>query len=103
MTSVELAVQVQKKATTALLNPDEVTTQLAETAAGEALELVQNKEIPDAMMVDLALFRLKLWLKVEIDEHDKKLADAAIKMANGKDMASGKTTHCVVKNRISEW
>lgn len=63
-------------------NKTEVTTEVLSLALNEAIELIENKPLPQAMLIDLAMFRLRLILKVaNISEIDVKLADMALAKA----------------------
>jgi hypothetical protein len=97
---------LELRAKTALSNLDEVTPAMLEQALSEALELTDNKPIPQVMLVDLAMFRLMLSVKAIPTEMDERLANAAISRAQKtKDVADSATSAPFVKygNRSSEW
>ena len=50
-----------------------------EAAANEAIELIGKKEIDDTTALDIAFYRLKLRLKIVIDEADAYLYESALK------------------------
>lgn len=95
------------RAKTALFNQSEVTQELCDRAWAEAVELTRNKPIPTAMLLDLAFMRLKLYLKIEVDETESKLAFLAIKEAEKLSAATsgGGTAPAGIKvnKRVSEW
>lgn len=98
------------RAQTALFNPQEVTQALCEVAWGEALELTYSKPIPVTMLLDVAFMRLKLHLKVEVDEIESKLAFMAIKEADrtsvtvdSNGVVSALDTGVKTSKRVSEW
>jgi len=98
------------RATTALFNQSEITQELCDTAYGEALDLTGNKPIPVTMLLDLAFMRLKLHLKVEVEDVESKLAFMAIKEAErtsvvvGSDgVLSALDTGVKTSKRRSEW
>lgn len=69
------------RAKTSLLNPFEVTDDVLEHASGEALELALGRDIPSAMLLDIAIVRLKLWLKVDVEPSEMTLYTHALKKA----------------------
>lgn len=77
----ELILKLESRAKAALYNPNEVTEAVLLAAMTEALELTENKPIPEPMVIDLAILRLKMILKVEPSEFDMKLGSDAIKAA----------------------
>lgn len=89
MTLSELVAKLQSRAETSLLNQAELTPQALETAASEAMELTENKPIPTTMLLDLAMLRLMLLLKVEPTELAIQLATQAIKKAGSLKVDDG--------------
>jgi hypothetical protein len=81
MTLLELVAKLQSRATQSLFNQEEVTPEVVETAAMEAMELTENKPIPTTMLLDLAMLRLMLLVKAEPTELAIQLANQAIKRA----------------------
>jgi len=98
------------RAKTALFNQSEITQELCETAWSEALDLTNNKPIPETMLLDLAFMRLKLHLKIEVDETESKLAFMAIKEADRRSVTidsngvvSSSDAGIKTSKRISRW
>lgn len=96
------------RAKTSLFNSNEVTPELCEVACVEAKELTDNKPIKTTMLIDLAIVRLKLHLKVEVDPIEEKLAMNAIK--ESKLIPATESTGAEIKKstiktgiRTSEW
>ena len=81
MQVAELIILLETQAKTSLLNQEEVTQAVLERASLQALELVENKPIPTTMLVDLAMLRLMLLLKVQPTELEAQLANQALKKA----------------------
>lgn len=77
----ELIIKLESRAKAALHNQAEITPERLEAAMTEALELTESKPIPEPMVIDLAILRLKMILKVEPSEFDMKLGSDAIKAA----------------------
>ncbi|EJP76213.1 MULTISPECIES: hypothetical protein [Campylobacter] len=93
--------QLYNRARQSLLNQAEVTQELCKKAAQEAQELTQNKQIPTPMLLDLAMFRLKLHLKVEIEEWEASLAKEALKLAQSLKSSDNEPGTCSVGMRES--
>lgn len=81
MQVAELIILLETQAKTSLLNQEEVTPAVLERASLQALELVESKPIPTTMLVDLAMLRLMLLLKVQPTELEAQLANQALKKA----------------------
>lgn len=77
----EMILKLESRAKSALYNPEAVTPEALEQAMSEALALTEEKPIPEPMKLDLAMFRLKMILKVEPSDLDQSLAETAIKAA----------------------
>ncbi|QKF64565.1 hypothetical protein [Campylobacter corcagiensis] len=92
------------RAKQSLYNPEEITEQMVEIALKEAKELTQNKPLPEPMIMDLAMFRLKLLLKIEPTELDLILMKEALKMAEKIEGESGELiTQTIYGIRKSEF
>lgn len=72
---------LELRAKTSLLNPLELTQEVLVNASNEAIELTQGKNISQAMLLDIAIVRLKLWLKAEVSENEMTLYHQAMKLA----------------------
>ncbi|MBE3022235.1 hypothetical protein [Campylobacter sp. 7477a] len=66
-------------AKTSLKNPNEITDDVCERAINDALEACKDRDAPYFAAEDFAYIRLKLYLKVELDEMDVTLYEAAQK------------------------
>lgn len=87
---MELESELYKRAQSSLFNPTEVSREAVSLALREARELTREKKIPAPNLLDLAMLRLKLLLKVEPSALDEELARAALKSAqNLKDTDAG--------------
>jgi hypothetical protein len=92
---------LELRAKTSLLNPLELTQEVLVNASNEAIELTQGKNISQAMLGDIAIVRLKLWLKAEITDHEMALYNSAMKQAmatpliqtSGKSLRSVRSGH----------
>lgn len=69
------------RARQSLFNKAEVSEALAKQAMEEARALSKKKTIPKPSLMDLAMFRLKLLLKIEPTQLDQILANEALKEA----------------------
>ena len=99
-----LHTRLKERALSALHNPFEVNDEALERACEEALELTENKPLPLTHLVDLALFRLKLFLKIEPSETDIDLARFALKKAASMRMQEGEIGGAIVSGqRESLW
>ena len=107
MTELELVAALEQRGSTSLLNPDELTPEVLSAVAKESLELTEGKTIPKAMLLDIAIFRLKLHLKIEVSETDETLYKQAIKKVHSTPLTSddGTETSTQVKygQRSSQW
>ena len=106
MQTTELMSLLETQAKTSLLNQEEVTQAVLERASLQALELVENKPIPTTMLVDLAMLRLMLLLKVQPTELEAQLANQALKKAQSLQVSeSGVTSSSVIAygDRESIW
>jgi len=87
---MELESELYKRAQGSLFNPTEVSREVVSLALREARELTGHKKIPSPSLLDLAMLRLKLLLKVEPSALDEELARNALKSAqNLKDTDVG--------------
>ncbi|WP_298053836.1 hypothetical protein [uncultured Campylobacter sp.] len=69
------------RARQSLFNKAEVSEALAKRAMEEARALSKKKAIPKPSLMDLAMFRLKLLLKIEPTQLDQILANEALREA----------------------
>lgn len=76
---MELANKLQARAKQALKNQSEITSDLCERCASDALEACSGRLVAYYVMEDFAYYRLKLYLKIEPSEEDMKLYDMALK------------------------
>ncbi len=68
----ELETKLLEKAQRVLFNPQEVTEDVVILSLNEANDLIENKPIPQTLLLDLALLRIKENLKVELTEYEQK-------------------------------
>ena len=68
----ELEIKLLEKAQRVLYNPQEVTEDVVILSLNEANDLIENKPIPQTLLLDLALLRIKENLKVELTEYEQK-------------------------------
>lgn len=101
----ELTQKLLTKAQRSLYNQAEVATELCLESLLEAIELTQNKPIPTVLLLDLALMRLKLNLKVELSEYEEKQQLFILKKADSLkiDDAGVEISSFSVGVRVSEW
>lgn len=101
----ELTQKLLLKAQRSLHNPSEVTTEIASESLSEAMELVESKPIPTTMLLDLALLRVKLNLKVELSEYEEKQQLFILKRAESMRVDElGESVSAFVSGvRESEW
>lgn len=78
----ELEEKLLEKAQRVLYNPNEVTQELVVLALAEANDLVDSKPIPQTLLLDLALLRIKENLKTELSEYEQKSILSIINRAN---------------------
>lgn len=85
----ELTNKLLDRARSRLYNPSEVGSDMCQVAILEAIELIDSKPIPEAMLIDLAFVRLSLMLKIEPTELQVTLAKMAIKRAENITVVDG--------------
>lgn len=73
--------KLKLRAKQSLQNKAEITDQIVEIALKEAKDLTKNLPLPEALVLDIAMFRLKLLLKIEPTELDLILFRDALKIA----------------------
>jgi|GEM_PF-2437319 len=78
----ELEKKLFAKARRVLFNPQEVTQEVVVISLNEAIELTDNKPISQTLLLDLALIRVKMNLKIELNEYEEKSILNIIKKAN---------------------
>lgn len=78
---MEIQEKLTLRAKQSLQNKAEITEQIAEIALKEARELTKNLPLPEPTLLDIAMFRLKLLLKIEPNELDLILYKEALKIA----------------------
>lgn len=76
-----LATLLGQRAKRTLNNPAQIQSEDLTQASSEALELVENKPIPQTMLLDLAIFRLMIALQMQPTELETNLANQALKKA----------------------
>ncbi len=108
--SDRLKTKLESRAKTALFNTKEITPEVIEGAIFEALDLVNEKPIGDTLLLDLAYVRLKLRLKIDIEQLEEKLAMMAIKEADKVALVTNESGEASVilssvksGKRVSEW
>jgi len=102
----ELTNKLLAKAQRSLYNLSEVTTELCLESLTEAMELSGSKPIPQTMLLDLALIRLKLNLKTELSEFEEKQMLFIIKKADEMKIDAvtlEPTSYFSAGDRGSEW
>ena len=78
----ELEEMLFQKARRVLRNPLEVTEDVVNLSLQEAKELTENKPIAQTLLLDLALLRVKLNLKIELTEFEEKSILSILKRAD---------------------
>ena len=78
----ELEEKLLQKAKRVLLNPQEVTPEVVTISLNEAIELTDSKPIAQTLLLDLAFYRVKLNLKIELTEFEEKSILNILKKAN---------------------
>ncbi len=78
----ELEEMLFLKARRVLRNPLEVTEDVVILSLQEAKELTENKPIAQTLLLDLALLRVKLNLKIELTEFEEKSILSILKRAD---------------------
>ncbi|WP_260951403.1 hypothetical protein [Campylobacter sp. RM16187] len=68
-----------QRARVSLKNPNEVTDDVCECAVNDALEACKDRNVPYFAAEDFAYIRLKIYLKIELDETDVMLYETAQK------------------------
>ncbi|AQW80785.1 hypothetical protein CPIN17261_1331 [Campylobacter pinnipediorum subsp. pinnipediorum] len=79
-----------KRAQSVLLNPDEITDDALDVAVGETLEECQGKSVKSWVMMDFAMIRLKVYLKIALSEEDIVMLKNA-RAEIGKSVLEGET------------
>jgi len=108
---MELVAALEQRAKTSLLNPLELTPEILSAAASEAIEISEGKAIPQAMLLDIAIVRLKLYLKVEVSDFEqtcynqaiKKSVNTALPTTDTDDTSAQTVTGIKSGQRVSEW
>ena len=73
-------------------------------ALNESLEMAKGKEIPTFALLDIALIRLKLLLKIELDGEDELLYKQALNiLKNAPSLGSERKSNYKSKIRRSEY
>ncbi|MDR2152769.1 MAG: hypothetical protein LBO72_08110 [Helicobacteraceae bacterium] len=86
-----LAEALKSLASSGLNNPSLAADADIDAAANEAIELIGDKVVDETTALDIAFYRLKIRLKIDVDESDmylyqsalKRLADAPFKTDEG--------------------
>lgn len=82
----ELEEMLFQKARRVLRNPLEVTEDVVILSLQEAKELTENKPIAQTLLLDLALLRVKLNLKIELTEFEEKSILSILKRADAMNI-----------------
>lgn len=69
--------ELQKRAKSALFNPDEITQEAIDVASSETFEECSGKDVKSWAKMDFAMIRLKVYLKIGLSEEDIVLLKAA--------------------------
>lgn len=77
LTLKELA--LMKRAELNLANIDEITREVVAKAAKDADDACKNKVVSDYIWEDFAFIRIKIYLKIVLDDEDKMLLEQALK------------------------
>ncbi|TKX33331.1 hypothetical protein [Campylobacter taeniopygiae] len=77
LTLKELA--LMKRAQQNLANIDEITREVVAKAAKDADDVCKNKDVAGFIWEDFAYIRIKIYLKIVLDDEDKMLLDNALK------------------------
>lgn len=77
---MEMAQKLELRAKQSLQNPNEITQGLITRCVTDAQEACKGREVPYFAKEDFAYIRLKVYLKVGLDEQDLLLLEAAQKI-----------------------
>lgn len=80
---------LEARAKASLLNPDEITQEALEFSANETLEFCKGKEVQSWAVMDFAMTRLKIYLKIELSEADIILLKNACKEIDASRVVEG--------------
>lgn len=99
---MNLEEQWKLKAQASLLDPPK--EEHLEYALNEAQEMAKGKEVPTFALLDIALVRLKLLLKIELNGEDELLYKQALSVVkNAKSLGSERKTHYASQRRRSKY
>lgn len=85
--------ELEKRAKSVLLNTDEITPKCIEVATDETLEMCKDKDIKAWAAMDFAMLRVKLYLKIGLEENDEIVLKEALKsIVNSPSLDESKST-----------
>lgn len=91
------------RVTQSLYNTVELSEPIVTQALSEADAEIEGKSIAQHQLFDIAMYRLKVLLKIDPSEADTKLFNEAKKAASKLTDVGESTTLCVVGQKTSEW
>ncbi|TQR29161.1 hypothetical protein DMB92_08470 [Campylobacter sp. MIT 99-7217] len=100
LTLKELALMQRAQAN--LANIDEITREIVARASKDADEFCARKNVPDFIWEDFAYIRIKIYLKIVLDEEDKLLLEQAIKRVEKASEILEDGTFSTLKLRVLE-
>lgn len=105
MTIAEKLTELEERAKRSLLNTNAITSELLQDAVRDADQIVGNKDVPAYAYFDIAIYRLKILLKIAPTEWEQSLYDDALKVVKESPIVGStvKQTAIVCKNRGNEW
>lgn len=71
--------ELEARAKSSLHNPSAISKKALEVACSETMQECEGKDVKQWAMMDFAMIRLKLYLKVELSEFDEKIYEEAKK------------------------
>ncbi|ABK81739.1 hypothetical protein Q4Y15_001698 [Campylobacter fetus] len=86
----KLKESLEARAKASLLNPNEITAEALEFSTNETLEFCKGKEVQSWAVMDFAMTRLKIYLKIELSEADIILLKNACKEIDASKIIEGK-------------
>lgn len=101
MTLDEKKAALTDRANRNLINTSVITSSVIDEAADEAESITSGKDVPLYAWLDVAMYRLKINLKIQIGETDTNLYNQAIKVVRQSPTTDStySQTETVVKNR----
>lgn len=97
ITQAEFKEAFSKRAKSVLFNPEEITDEALDVATHETYEECNGRVVKSWAMMDFALIRLKLYLKIAISEEDSLLLSKAISEIKASPLESKPTFNSFIR------